>query len=99
MDKKGMGLPRRGEKCGSKTTSDQLLTNQKRRICVTREGVGLGGVVVHWECDKIGREGRGLPCVGEAREQTTNRRLSTNQTAAPTKRMKGLGGGAARWGT
>ena len=54
-----MGLPHRGEKCGSKTTSDRPLTNQKRRICVTREEVGLGGVVVHRECDKIGR-GKGI---------------------------------------
>ena len=30
-------------------------------------------MVVHRECDKIGREGRGLPCVGEARDVNDER--------------------------
>ena len=57
MDK-GVGLLCR-EKCGSETTSDRSSISQKRRICATREEVGLGGVVVHRECENRQR-GKGI---------------------------------------
>ena len=53
-----MGLPCRDEKCGSKTTSDWSSIDQECRICVTSEGMGLGGWLFTGNAIKsAGREG------------------------------------------
>ena len=83
-------------------TSDtrSVVDESERRTGVIYEGIELGGWL--FTGNAIICRGKGVTVcrrVERCGMQAMNEHSSTNPRAAPTKHMKGLGGGIARWGT